>query len=48
MTDVKAKFAGEPLLVLLNPENPYVLEINASDYVLKAILNKGVKDSFTR
>ena len=38
MNNFKASFAKKPMLVLLDPEELYNLEINASDYAIGAIL----------
>jgi hypothetical protein len=38
MSDLKAGFAKEPVLVSPNPEKSFIIEINAFDYALNACL----------
>jgi hypothetical protein len=38
MTDLKAIFAMEPVLISPNPEEPFIMETDASDYALGACL----------
>ena len=46
MTDIKARFIKEFFLVLSDPEKPYILEINASDYAMKNILKQKINKKF--
>ena len=42
MTDIKARFTEEPLLVSPDPEKPYILETDASDYAMGGTLGQKV------
>jgi len=38
MTDIKARFTEESFLILSDPEKPYILETDVSDYAMGGIL----------
>ena len=38
MTDIKARFIKKSFLILSDPEKPYILETDASDYAMRDIL----------
>ena len=40
MSNVKACFIKKPILVLLDPEELFILETDASDYALNACLGQ--------
>ena len=46
MTDIKARFVKNFLLILLNLKKSYILKTNASDYTIKGTLKQKVNGKF--
>ena len=42
MTDIKARFIEKSFLILSDPEKPYILEIDISDYTIKGTLKQKI------
>ena len=46
MTDIKTRFIKEFLLILSDSEKPYILKTDASDYVIRNILEQKINEKF--
>ena len=46
MTDIKARFIKELLLVLSDSEKSYILETDVSDYAIKKTLKQKINEKF--
>ena len=46
MTDIKARFIKESLLISSDSEKSYILETDASDYAIRGILKQKINRKF--
>ena len=46
MTNVKARFIKELFLIFSDPEKPYILETDVSDYIIRSILKQKINGKF--